>query len=364
MGLVTIFVLINIFNIYNYTFGTIDNNISLTEYTIQGEKVIMWKRSIRRYVYVQVLFFSICGIWTLIIDKDMELMMFATGNIFRKTNTGFIDEDDDNDDDGEEVEDKENYIINKQSNGRRRSSIILLGKEVQLDEGLHYRVKWGQRGAAICAFIGMTTYVISPLIGLWQMNLVALVFGAIDVIFVGIIFYRNVSLFILKRLLREPNVVIIVMLATLNWFIEIWKPNSSRSWLNGLIYLIIVIAAVFIDAVKIKHRFFVLAWCGCFILITSSNIYHSVFGVANNGVKLATYYINGEELTIWKRATQRSMFIQIFLFSLNGVWIMLIDKKMKFMMFATGNIYKTSGTTSNDILSRSFKQRKSAEVKK
>ena len=43
---------------------------------------------------------------------------------------------------------------------------------------------------------------------------------------------------------------------------------------------------------------------------------------------------------------------------------MLIDKKMKFMMFATGNIYKTSGTTSNDIVSRSFKQRKRAEVKK
>ena len=372
VSLVAIFVLINVFNIYNYTFGKIDNNVSLIEYTIQGEKVIMWKRSTRRYIYIQVLFFSICGIWTLIKDKKMELMMFATGNIYRKTNTGRIDEDDDIDDDGEEEEDKEKNIINKISSRSRNSwnvksksrcnSIILLGKEVQLDEGLHDRVKWGQRGAAICAFIGMTIYVISSMLGLWQMNVVALVFGALDVIFVGIVLYRNVSLVILKRLLREPNVVVIVTLASLNWFVEILKPNSSISWLNGLIYLLIVIAAVFIDAVKIKHRFFVVAWCVCFILITSNNIYQSVFGVANNGVKLATYYINGEELTIWKRATQRSMFIQMLLFSLNGVWIMLRDKKMKFMMFATGNIYKTTGTTSNDIELPSFKQRKLGDI--
>ena len=91
----------------------IDNNVSLIEYTIQGEKVIMWKRSTRS-IYIQVLFFSICGIWTLIKDKKMELMMFATGNIYRKTNTGRIDEDDDIDDDGgEEEEDKEKNIINK-----------------------------------------------------------------------------------------------------------------------------------------------------------------------------------------------------------------------------------------------------------
>ena len=41
---------------------------------------------------------------------------------------------------------------------------------------------------------------------------------------------------------------------------------------------------------------------------------------------------------------------------------MLRDKKMKFMMFATGNIYKTTGTTSNDIESPSFKQRKLGDI--
>ena len=36
---------------------------------------------------MQILLFSMSGIWTMINDKDMELMMFATGNIYRKTGT-------------------------------------------------------------------------------------------------------------------------------------------------------------------------------------------------------------------------------------------------------------------------------------
>ena len=178
VSLVAVFVLINHL-IFTTIRLMIDNNVSLIEYTIQGEKAQCGNGQ-SEDTYTFKYFFFICGIWTLIKDKKMELMMFATGNIYRKTNTGRIDEDDDIDDDGEEEEDKEKNIINKISSRSRNSwnvksksrcnSIILLGKEVQLDEGLHDRVKWGQRGAAICAFIGMTIYVISSMLGLWQIN--------------------------------------------------------------------------------------------------------------------------------------------------------------------------------------------------
>ena len=48
-----------------------------------------------------------------------------------------------------------------------------------------------------------------------------------------------------------------------------------------------------------------------------------------------------------KRSTRRSIYLQVLLFSANGIYTMFTDKKMDFMMFATGNVYKSTGKTSN-----------------
>ena len=55
-----------------------------------------------------------------------------------------------------------------------------------------------------------------------------------------------------------------------------------------------------------------------------------------------------------KRSTQRSIFLQVLLFSANGIYTTFVDKTMKLMMFATGNIYKSTGTTSEEIEAGSF----------
>ena len=47
-----------------------------------------------------------------------------------------------------------------------------------------------------------------------------------------------------------------------------------------------------------------------------------------------------------KRSTKRSMFLQILLFGMSGIYTMIVDKKQEQMMFATGNIYRESGTAS------------------
>ena len=44
-----------------------------------------------------------------------------------------------------------------------------------------------------------------------------------------------------------------------------------------------------------------------------------------------------------KRSTQRSIFLQVLLFSANGIYTTFVDKTMKLMVFATGNIYKSTG---------------------
>eukprot|EP00943_MAST-04B_sp_MAST-4B-sp1_P000853 g853.t1 len=354
IAFVTIFVFVNVFNIYTRTLGTLDNNVILVEYKVQGQNMVMFKRSIQRYVYIQIFFFSVSGIWTSIKDKKMEFMVFATGNIYRETNTGVetkVDID-------EELERSSYKNRNSWLTLSKRRSIRLLGNVVKLDKGLRGRVKWGQRFGAIVAFIGVSTYIISSITGNRLFNTIALIVGVIYIILFGIVLYKNVSSIVLKRLLQEPNVVLIVTFATFNWCLEIFIPNTPISWLNGLIYLLITLVSIFIDSIKLKHRLFVVGLSLGFILITCLNVYQNTLGVANNGIKILTYTINGEELTIWKRDTQRSIFFQVLLFSVNGMWIMIKDREMKLMMFATGNVYKKTGTSSKDVLSMEFKEEK------
>ena len=71
---------------------------------------------------------------------------------------------------------------------------------------------------------------------------------------------------IAKRLLRETNVVIILVLSLCNWSIDIARPYHSLSPVNGLIYVLCVSAFVFMDAVKVKSRVFVIVVGILFVL--------------------------------------------------------------------------------------------------
>ena len=55
-----------------------------------------------------------------------------------------------------------------------------------------------------------------------------------------------------------------------------------------------------------------------------------------------------------KRSTKRSIYLQVLLFSAKGIYTTFTDKTMKFMMFATGNIYKSTGTSSEEVEAGSF----------
>ena len=48
------------------------------------------------------------------------------------------------------------------------------------------------------------------------------------------------------------------------------------------------------------------------------------------------------------------MFIQMVLFSLNAIWIMIVDKDMKLMLFATGNLYRHTGTAMPFVKDETF----------
>ena len=95
---------------------------------------------------------------------------------------------------------------------------------------------------------------------------------------------------------------------------------------------------VFIDAIKVKSRLFVIVIASICVLINAYNIYGYTFLDWDQSVVLLKYTIQGEEYTFMLRSTKRSIFFQVTLFGMNAVYTMLKDKKMELMIFATGNI--------------------------
>ena len=223
----------------------------------------------------------------------------------------------------------------------------LLGQEVETDDGLERRVKWGQRGAVLFSWLALMCWVAGQIVA-------TIVLASHILIFLGILYYKNFSFVIAKRLLGEPNVVIIMVFALCNWSIDIAISSTSLSPFLGLMYMLIVSALVFLDAVKVKSRAFGIAVGLYFVLLNMHNIYDNIFGDANQGVVLFKYTIQGNEYTFMKRPVKRSIFIQILLFGIYGIYTLFKDRKQELMIFATANIYRETGTASKEVEQKTF----------
>ena len=129
----------------------------------------------------------------------------------------------------------------------------------------------------------------------------ALPFCILGVIFTAIMSYKNISFDIMKKLMQETNVIIILVLSLCNWVIDIVLPAQAFSPILGLMYMLAICIFVFLDAVKVKHRMFVIV-IGVLIVLNINNIYHLIFGNWNQ-VSFYWYTISGNEYTIMKRAT-------------------------------------------------------------
>ena len=131
------FVLVNIYEIYDRTFAGWDWGVVLLKYTIQGNKYTIMKRSTQRSIFIQIMLFSMNGIYTLFKDRKQELMIFATGQIYRETGTA---------------------------------------QEVETDVGLKWRVKWGQRGTGASGLLVLVCWIAGQ-------DIASIVFGALVLIF-------------------------------------------------------------------------------------------------------------------------------------------------------------------------------------
>ena len=336
-----LFVVLNMYNIFQLVFGGWHLHTVLFRY---GKDLYFLKRPIKRSIFFQVLVFSFQGVKTMLNDKKMELMMFATGQIYRKTGTD-IKYIDDEEEDGD-------LLV--------RNSVKLLGKDEQIDDHLLTRIKWGQRGSAVFAFIGMAIYFVNHSLP-GQSNLLstilnALVFAFAGLMFVslGVVYFKNISSQVAKKLLMEVNVVAILALGVCIFIIDVTFPYNKFSWVMSLIYLLEVALFLFLDAVRQKHRAFVLALGIFFMLLNVFNAFELVFGNYYVGEILFEY---SDEHVFYRRSVQRSIFIQIFMFSFRGLKIMFQDKEMELLMFVHGNIYRKTGTSSKYVEQESFVNR-------
>eukprot|EP00944_MAST-04C_sp_MAST-4C-sp1_P006766 g6766.t1 len=115
-----------------------------------------------------------------------------------------------------------------------RKHKMLLGQEVETDDGLEWRVKWGQRGTAVFALLGLICFVARQYIA-------TIVCCALALLSLALLYYKNVSFVIAKRLLREPNVVIILVFGLCNCSIDIARPSNSLSAINVLMYMLFLV---------------------------------------------------------------------------------------------------------------------------
>ena len=82
-----LFVVLNLYNLYESTIGDYDDGIVLFRYMVEGVEYTIMKRSTHQGVYFQILLFSSRAVYRLLTDKKMELMVFGTSNIYRKSGT-------------------------------------------------------------------------------------------------------------------------------------------------------------------------------------------------------------------------------------------------------------------------------------
>ena len=154
----------------------------------------------------------------------------------------------------------------------------LLGQEVETDDGLEWRVKWGQRGAGVSALIAVICYAA----GQWT---AANVFGALSLIFGHIVLQKRLVCYcktIVARNQRGDD----SRIGLCNWSIDITRPYNFISPMTGLLYVLLVSAFVFLDAVKVKSRVFVMVVGIIFVLVNINNIYHNIL---ETGIRASCY---------------------------------------------------------------------------
>jgi hypothetical protein len=286
----------------------------LFSYTIEGKEYSIMKRGTLRSLYAQIVLFSFKGIYTMFRDTTMKLMIFATGNVYKKE----------------------------------------VFPEMQFPMIIKNRTKWAQRGVLVFGLLAMTSYILGGVLVSPILRVSSTVMSGLAIISLGVLSYKNISLVMVKRLLRESDVIVILLLSLINLSINIGKPKDSVSPFTGIAYVLVVNGFTFSDSMISKSRVFIILLGSLYVTVSLYDLYQTIIGVDEYSVVLFKYEIGDRQYTIMKRTAKRWIYTQVLLFGAKGVYIMFKDNAMERMMFATGNIFRSTGTTSSEVKDEKF----------
>ena len=169
------------------------------------------------------------------------------------------------------------------------SDIYILGNAYDFDETLAWRVKVGQCGAAIfalsliCYMLGGGYHLVSACF--WWISLCD------SLNFWGTLFVKNTSWVMIQRLLKEPKVIILVMLTFSNLIIDCYEARTVLTPFMSCLYLLVINTFVFVDAVVRKSRFLLLGVGALVVILGTYNVYGTTFSNWDKGVVLLQYAI-------------------------------------------------------------------------
>lgn len=385
----SIFAIVVLYQIYKRTVG--NHEVGVVLFNGIGN-VPFYKRSITRSLYSQIFFFSLSGLWTMLTDKKMLFMMFGNGRIYKSSGTDKIAKAEhlpeivrpcrsvdvinplfqiatinplyrglntklqNNTNSSTQSSSPTELTFARQgkmaSSRERRPTIMVLGEEKEIldKSSIERRIKAGEWIIAVCFSVAALTFILNQTqssgtdIFLLTSNIVFFA-GALCSFF--LLAYQNLSIDVFRRLTNEINVIMMLGGGLIICIIDFWKPKTQFvSPIESLLFFFAIITILLCDAIDIKpRRQFLFLYFASFSIVVLYNVYALTFQSDEDGVIL---FYGLRNAPFYKRSLKRASFVHILLFSLMGLWTLIIDHNMEFLLFATGSIYRSTGTSSLD----------------
>ena len=230
---------------------------------------------------------------------------------------------------------------------KRRRKVIRMGRAVGDQEQKKIRRKKLEEKIKNCTKVvsglAVTALVLEVINTLFFDGLqVALSIGLATCFFLGsavflYMLHENLSSAVLCKLAKEPNVIFIILLCTLNLIVECVVPHDDSSIFLATTYLLNGVYFILFDAMEQKSRNMSIAVGVLFVTITIYNALSVTFILDNSEVVFFEY---GDNFKLYKVSLKRSIYFQVLSFSVSSHLLLADGQEMNRLMFVTSNLYR------------------------
>ena len=165
------------------------------------------------------------------------------------------------------------------------------------------------------------------------------ILGAITVACIILVYERNVSLEVCKALLKEVDVLVLLICSIARTLLEVLY---GETWFQAVLYFMVVFVFLSVDTLKVKSRVFTLVPATLFLTLTVTNLVNNIIHTMPVPDKVV---IKSGSFIIGLNTMHRAIYTQILFFGLRGLFVLAFDTRMEKMIFAAGPLYRSTGET-------------------